>query len=247
MKPTWFNIKKNFKILLLAISLLLIKNGFPQNSGFYKENLIKYNEAINYLTNNSWIIDSLCVYKCEPAFTIAIAFPEIIRYNSIQNLVETSALEVLYVQYGKAFANFSIGRFQIKPSFAENLEQDYLKLPITLPYLKIHFNNKDNIYSRIERLKRLSNDKWQLFYLYIFTEVLNYKYKAKTWKTKEEKLKFYATAYNTGYNKSEISIINESSKSRFYTTFIKSDKFYNYASISVEFYSNKRQSYNCHN
>lgn len=227
---------------------MFVNLGFAQNSKFKQEHFIKYAEAITYLKNNTWIYDSLCVYKCDPAFSIAISFPEIVRYNAIQNFIETSALEVLYVQYGKAYANFSIGKFQIKPSFAENLEQDYIKLPNALPYFKSQFNCEDNTYNRIKRLKRLTNEAWQVKYLCMYTEVMNKKYKNKTWSSVEEKLAFYATAYNLGYNKSETLIIQELPKFRFYTSVFESDKLYNYASISVEFYRNYKntlKSSNC--
>lgn len=247
-KLIWFNIKKNYKISILAVFLLIIYFGLAQNSKFKEDYFIKYAEAITYLKNNRWIYDSLCVYQCDPIFSIAISFPEIVRYNSIQNFIETSAIEVLYVQYGKAYANFSIGKFQIKPSFAEELEQDYTQLPKALPYFKSQFSSTDNIYNRIKRLKRITDEGWQVKYLYMFVEVMNEKYKNKKWASIEEKLAFYATAYNSGYNKSETLIIRELSKFRFYTSVLKSEKLYNYASISVEFYKtykNALKSSNC--
>ena len=52
----------------------------------------------------------------------AILFPELIRYSVYKDFFETQALELLYIDYGKKTADFSIGRFQMKPSFAEAVE-----------------------------------------------------------------------------------------------------------------------------
>ena len=49
----------------------------------------------------------------------AIFFPELIRYSFIRDLLETTALEYLYIENGKNYADFSIGRMQMKPSFIE--------------------------------------------------------------------------------------------------------------------------------
>jgi len=60
---------------------------------------------------------------------LSIVFPELIRFNAIQDKIETFALQSLYVKYGKDYANFSVGPFQVKPSFAESLEKDFVKFP----------------------------------------------------------------------------------------------------------------------
>ena len=52
----------------------------------------------------------------------AIVFPELIRYSRWQDEIETAAVNGLYVLQGTSGANFSIGRFQMKPSFAEEVE-----------------------------------------------------------------------------------------------------------------------------
>ena len=52
----------------------------------------------------------------------AIVFPELIRYSKWQDEIEKAAVNGLYVLQGTNGANFSIGRFQMKPSFAEEVE-----------------------------------------------------------------------------------------------------------------------------
>ena len=59
----------------------------------------------------------------ENDFVTAIVYPELLRYNYIQDFIETSGLELIYMRYGAKTADFSIGHFQMKPSFAEHIEK----------------------------------------------------------------------------------------------------------------------------
>lgn len=56
----------------------------------------------------------------------AIVFPEIMRYNGLKDGIETESLRTLYVQFGEDYADFSIGLFQMKPCFAQQLLPDSL-------------------------------------------------------------------------------------------------------------------------
>lgn len=58
----------------------------------------------------------------EGSEALAIVSPELIRWTAFKDFFETTALELLYVKKGKTYADFSIGHFQIKPSFVEQLE-----------------------------------------------------------------------------------------------------------------------------
>ena len=59
---------------------------------------------------------------------LAVVFPEIVRYSDLEDLIQIRALKVLYVQYGRKYADFSVGHFQMKPSFIEQLEADWNRL-----------------------------------------------------------------------------------------------------------------------
>ena len=61
-------------------------------------------------------------FEVDADIAIAIVFPELIRYSRWQDAIETAAVNGLYVAGGKEKANFSIGRFQMKPSFAEEID-----------------------------------------------------------------------------------------------------------------------------
>ena len=64
----------------------------------------------------------------------AIVFPELIRYSRWQDEIETAAVNGLYVLQGTSGANFSIGRFQMKPSFAEEVEAAWNQSPLAKEY-----------------------------------------------------------------------------------------------------------------
>lgn len=180
--------------------------------------------------------DSLKYYGIDAGFALAVVFPEIARYSAIRDWAETRALEMLYVQYGKDYANFSIGRFQMKPSFIEQIEKDYLK---SFSCKKITFNGfkgfseENNMDSRRVRIERLKDPHWQLRYLVIFCILMDERYPEIKKSGNNEKLKFYSTAYNTGYNKSKGVILKHQGCNDFYTSLKKPDKCYNYAEISI--------------
>ena len=120
----------------------------------------------------------------------AMVAPEVLRYSTVKDLMEVTSLECIYTEYGKQTVDFSIGLFQMKPSFIEYLETKSESLP------KIN---------RIQRIKQLKKLDWQIKYLCCTYSVLEEKYRHKRW-TKEQKVKFYASAYNVGIAKSENEI-----------------------------------------
>jgi hypothetical protein len=69
--------------------------------------------------NKSWMDSILSMNHIDYPIAIAVIFPELLRYSALRDRMETSLLKSLYVNLGEEYANFSIGRFQMKPSFAE--------------------------------------------------------------------------------------------------------------------------------
>ncbi|HHH52335.1 MAG TPA: hypothetical protein ENK91_01635 [Bacteroidetes bacterium] len=111
---------------------------------------------------------------------LSIVAPEISRWVSFNDYVETKALELLYISKGYEYCNFSIGYFQMKPKFIEDLEEYILK------------NNLDSSYSlkdllidrdippkkqRKIRLKRLKSFEWQLVYAYAFYVIAEHRFR----------------------------------------------------------------------
>ena len=58
---------------------------------------------------------------------VAVVFPELVRYSALRDYMETAAVKALYLQKGVKGADFSIGRFQMKPSFAEDIERTWMR------------------------------------------------------------------------------------------------------------------------
>lgn len=81
--------------------------------------------ALEFLLQNEEIIDDVLsdLNESEKAEVLSIVFPEIIRWNEFQDVIEISADRTLYVNGGSKLGDFSLGSFQMKPSFIESLER----------------------------------------------------------------------------------------------------------------------------
>ncbi len=220
------------KFLLTAAFGLLFLFGRAQEN--YSEIFSSdYEKAIRYLNEErKWMDELILSYGLKPQEVKAVIFPELIRYNAIQDKIETLALESLYIQYGKSYANFSIGHFQIKPSFAENIEIDFLKTFGEQKAKTWELSFKDTLQNeanRSARLQRLKNKKETLNYVCLFFKVMESRY--FKWNSVEEKLKFFASAFNSDYRKSKPEIISFISKKFFHTGIAAVEK-YAYADIA---------------
>lgn len=235
--------KKCFRIALVtAVSLLNPLRSYNQEANPAAEDYKsifgnKYVEACTYLKQNTWISDTLTSYNVDAAFATAIVFPELIRYSAIQNSLETAGLFTLYVQYGQKYANFSVGHFQMKPTFVEQLERDLVNLFGANSRECQRFNSVDSEKSRSERVRRLSAPLWQVRYLVYFVKIMEAKYASVVWESPIDKLRFYATAYNSGYTLSASKIRERISAKSFYTSVVKSKPCYSYSDIAEDFYT----------
>jgi hypothetical protein len=198
----------------------------------------KYADALTFLYNNPWIYDSLKSYHVDPDLAISIVFPEIIRYSGIRDRIEKGGLFSLYIYYGEKYANFSIGYFQMKPSFIRQLETDISILPKHSVFHHFPIDKSDSRNARKERVKRLDELNWQVRYLAMFVAVMEQKLKDKKWLTTNDKLKFFAAAYNCGYTKPYHAILNIIEKETFHLGWATRGQLYCYANISAYFYSN---------
>jgi len=224
IKKIWWSISGLCKpaVFLVLLGLLFLKPGCAQtvSTSFPGLEQSDIQEAFDFIKKESWMADSLNAHGLDPAFALAIVFPEIIRYSAIRDWAETKALEVLYVQYGSPYADFSIGRFQIKPTFAELLDGN-----------SAGTGSPESI--RLQRLRRLQDLKGQVHYLILFCKQMEIRFPEYRAVAAEEKLRFYATAYNTGFHKSKQQILGHLGQSEFYTTLRKPEKCMNYADVAV--------------
>jgi hypothetical protein len=166
---------------------------------------------------------------------LSIAFPELIRYNSYSDYLETSSNKILYVDEGKNASDFSTGYFQMKPSFIEDLENYVANTANLKSYNWILIQKKNQTDARKERIKRLGNFQWQLRYLKVFWYAAEYKYQNIDFKSTEEKIRFFATAYNYGFLKPENEIANYQFKKKFSPTERRSAEKFAFADFSIDF------------
>ena len=128
----------------------------------------------------------------------SVVFPELLRYSEFRNELESLMNECL------AFASeesngFSIGLFQMKPSFAAKVEALLCENPeLKEKYASIDYGGDLSSFdSRLKRIKRLNDFDLQLEYLKAFTDfevkILGLEEEAFT-----QRLSFLATAYNYG-------------------------------------------------
>lgn len=163
----------------------------------------------------------------DTGFAEAIIAPELVRFHQLQNKLELMALQVLYINFGHDYADFSIGPFQIKPSFAERIEKDILRISTK----KSHPAS----INREERINRLNSISGQILYLRYFLQLMDHKYAHKKWRSGEEKLRFYATAYNCGYWHPESYIEGMMQRQHYKTTALSTNR-YNYAEVALYYY-----------
>src|SRR5688572_9022069 len=120
-----------------------------------------FSSSIELLKNEKHLIDTIASFNRNEREILSIVSPEIIRWNAFRDIIETAADETLYVNYGSA--DYSIGIFQMKPSFVEQLENYAAENNIGDCYfLQIH--EKDSVEIRKERINRLKQNYWQLKY-----------------------------------------------------------------------------------
>ncbi|MEM9916836.1 MAG: hypothetical protein AAF990_01995 [Bacteroidota bacterium] len=148
---------------------------------------------------------------------LAIVAPELIRYHLLKDFFETKALEWGYVNGGSKIADFSIGHFQMKPSFIEQLEAALAcdeKLGRRWQMLLIDAKQDEKI-QRQQRIERLKDFHWQLRYAMAFCELADEMYQCRSFSSVAERLRFYAAAYNFGFDQSPHQIAAWQQKAAF--------------------------------
>jgi hypothetical protein len=218
---------------LLLISIFFFINTTNKNSDFEKD----IQNALKLLREKKTEIKQLDPHIRTEA--LSIVFPEVMRYNIFKDFFETKSLELVYVNYGKEKADFSIGYFQMKPSFVEKLEK---KLSIN-PSLSIDFkdilifSSTDSVEIRKERIKRLKDFKVQLRYALAYRMLCNGIFSNVKFTNIEEKIRFYATAYNTGFDKDVTTIKQWVTKKAFpYGEKYKGNQLA-FSDLSIDFYT----------
>jgi hypothetical protein len=198
-----------------------------------------YEAAVQFLKANDWIPGALGLGEKEARLALAVVFPEILRFSALEDMIQVRALKVLYVQYGKSYANFSVGRFQMKPTFAEQIEMDsnrFLAAEERAAAGAPLFPLGDAVEVRRDRVLRLDDFKWQVRYLGLYMRIMNRKQALTAFADEGERLRFYATAYNAGYTHSEKAIRRLMTAKSYHTGPFDAETKYCYADVSLFFF-----------
>ena len=169
----------------------------------------------------------------DPKLMESIIFPELLRYNSLYDAVQIGSLVVLYTHWGEKYADFSIGYFQMKPSFAEMIERIASKSrarwvkDLGFDLLKV----EDSFENRRLRVERLRDVSWQVKYLAAFIKICRAKYKLK--RGSEDDVCVFATAYNAGFHRPLAELKVFQSKELFFTGPLPQGERFNYSSIAL--------------
>lgn len=219
-------------LLLVMSSATVFSANFPKVFGN------DWTSAINYVKehHDEWSRE-FEQFDVDPRLAVAIVFPELIRYSMWQDEIERAAVNGLYVIKGTDGANFSIGRFQMKPSFAEEIEQEWNRSSLSKEYGFV-FNLQQNNEARRSRIRRLSNMQGQCRYLAIFIRLLQQRHPQLEQLSEKEQVCFLATAYNRSFTASFQQIKKIQHERHFHTDVIKTHStcLYCYADIAFVAY-----------
>jgi hypothetical protein len=199
-----------------------------------------WHKAESFISQNrSWMEPVLEDNNIPFRVAVAVIFPEIVRYSALRDRMEITLLKTLYVNLGDEYANFSIGHFQIKPSFASIIREE---APHALGRKSdIHFrlasDFEDISNYRKSIIVDLEDPKTQFNYIIAFFHICEKKYKTRRM-SEPDRIKFLATAYNYGIDKSAEQI-RKMIPGRYFSTNIFKSVTYSYSDISMYWYKHQ--------
>jgi hypothetical protein len=201
-----------------------------------------YQDAIAFCNLNKAEIYSSCsAYQVVPEVALSIVFPELIRYSRFHDLAETATLELLYIKYGAATCDFSIGHFQMKPSFIESLEskvQANLLLKKKYSSLTSFLQTGTEQEHRATRIERLKSTSWQLIYLACFTDLCQQRWKSEFAASKTLFVQLAAAAYNLSLDASDEKLLALAEKKDWPYGSLTEGRF-SYTDVALYFYDNE--------
>jgi hypothetical protein len=232
MLKTSFN-----KFFLLSFLSLLFNTVSSQSINYQKLFGDDWKKAqVFEKENRSWMATLLAKNHISYPLAIAIVYPELVRYSALRDQMEITMLKTLYVNLGEDYANFSIGQFQMKPSFAEMIRE--LWPAVSGKRSGIIFRQKPD-FDDIKDFRKsivadLEDVRSEFNYLIAFIKLCEKKYKINR-NDELVRLKFLATAYNYGIDKSFPQIESMTDKKFFNTRLFRIEN-YSYANVSLFWY-----------
>jgi hypothetical protein len=161
---------------------------------------------------------------------MSIIAPEIAMNCGVIDLMECQVMEMFYVEFNRA--DFSIGPFHMKPSFASYIEHYVTENNLKqFACLKITASSAKDI--RRIRIRRLLSVYWQTMYLSAFIAYVKEFTATIPLYSSVDKLKYWATLYNSKITSSQREV-QQSMKQKLFPHFAQK---YNYADVALEFYN----------
>jgi hypothetical protein len=226
------------------VSFLILLTGFHGSCHAQSLNYAEifdgdWQKALTFIEeNNSWLKPALASHNIPWNEAVAIVFPELVRYSALLDKMEITMLKTLYRNLGEEYANFSIGVFQVKPSFAEDIQTRVFSG--TDKELKSLFRKKstfpDKRSYRASVIADLENPQTELNYIIAFYKICNKRFK-DSWSDNVSKVRFLATAYNTGFLKNARDVESMYNKKFFNTKLFKTEN-YSYADVALYWFNN---------
>jgi hypothetical protein len=171
----------------------------------------------------------------------AVVFPELVRYSALRDKMEITLLKALYINLGDEYANFSVGQFQIKPSFADRVRRE---APEAMGRRSGIVFKKPSEFDEISNYRKsiladLEDVRAEFNYIIAFIKICEKKYNLRM-KDEISRLVFLATAYNYGIDKPAEDIERITSR-KFFTASLFGSPAYSYSDISLFWYRGQQQ------
>lgn len=240
--PLWLKkvtgISQKFIAFLGTIFLLNICL-YSQSADYSKIFGADWEQALKFEKENRlWMEKAAEENKVPYNHVIAVIFPELVRYSALRDKMEITVLKALYINLGDQYTNFSIGRFQVKPSFAEYIRKESSSRPNrrSVPQFPRpgDFSNLSEYRKSI--VTDLESPEREFLYIIAFYRICEKKFDLGSMSYKM-KIRFLATAYNYGIDREQKEIEQMTDKKYFNTRLFKTEN-YSYADVALFWYEN---------
>ena len=185
--------------------------------------------------NREWMEQLSGILDISYREAVSIVFPELVRYSALRDRIEIALLQTLYINLGDDYADFSIGWFQMKPSFAETV---HLNSHLLRGKLKNYFrkqNQPDNPREfRRTIVENMQKPPMQFIYLAAFIKICEERFDLRN-SDEEQRLTFLATAYNYSFLKNQEQIAAAAGAKHFITG-KENGSFFSYSDVSLFWY-----------
>jgi hypothetical protein len=228
-----------FSVFILVLTLST--RAFSQSPDYKEIFGSDWDKALAFERDNRiWMQKALELNDIPYDVALAVVFPELVRYSALRDKMEITLLKALYINLGEQYANFSIGQFQIKPSFAEIIRTEG---PSVLGRKSgISFKQPDEFESLSDYRKSIVTDlekpDTEFNYVIAFYKLCEKKYRTGRMEG-EYKIRFLATAYNFGIGK-KAEDIEKMIDGKYFNTKLFKTMNYSYADVALYWYNNYR-------